>query len=110
MEIMSASPLAKTASAISGVLILLLVMTGKETASRSFRVAQLKAAGGTTVATVGMRASCHPMPVLKIDTPAFSKARANSMTSSNRLPFATKSSNEILKMIKPSGPKACRTF
>ena len=77
METMSASPLANTASAISGVLILLLVMTGTATASRSLRVAQLNAAGGTTVATVGMRASCQPMPELKIETPAFSRAFAN---------------------------------
>jgi hypothetical protein len=46
-------------------------MTGIETLPISFLVTQAKAARGTLVAIVGMRASCQPIPVLMIVAPAF---------------------------------------
>ncbi len=77
MEIISASPEANTYSAISGVLIRLEVMSGTLTCPFSLRVTQVKAARGTLVAMVGIRASCQPMPVLIMVAPAFSIALAS---------------------------------
>ena len=80
-----------------------LVITGTLTTSRKRRVAQLKAARGTKVATVGMRASCQPMPVLSSETPAACKASANALTSSQLQPCSTKSSKEMRKMMQQMG-------
>ena len=71
METISASPRAITASATSGVLIRLDVMTGIGISARNRALTQVKAARGTEVAMVGIRASCQPIPVLKIVAPAF---------------------------------------
>ena len=109
MDTMSASPRASSASATSGMLMRLLVITGTVTTSRSRRVAQLKAARGTMVATVGTRASCQPMPVLSKETPAACKASANARVSSQWLPCATKSSSEMRKMMRKSLPTTSRT-
>ena len=59
MDTISASPRAKTVSATSGVLIRLEVMTGIDNSARTLALAQVKAARGTLVAMVGMRASCQ---------------------------------------------------
>ena len=69
---MSASPDAKTCSAISGVLIRLEVTKGMFTLPFNFLVTQVNAARGTLVAIVGIRASCQPIPVLIMVAPAFS--------------------------------------
>ena len=61
----------RTYSAISGVLIRLDVISGSFTSPFSFSVTQVNAARGTLVAMVGIRASCHPIPVLIIVAPAF---------------------------------------
>ena len=58
----------------------------------SFSVTHAKAARGTLVAMVGMRASCQPMPVLMRVAPAASTAWASSTTSSNEEPPSTRSS------------------
>ena len=67
------------------------VISGIPTLPISLRVTQAKAARGTEVAMVGMRASCQPMPVLMIVAPAASTAWASSTTSSKVEPFGTKS-------------------
>jgi hypothetical protein len=76
IETMSAQPSASTASATSGVLMRLEVMSGIETSPIMRFVSQVKAARGTEVAMVGTRASCQPMPVLMIEAPAASTALA----------------------------------
>ena len=53
---------------------------------------EAKAARGTIVAIVGIRASCQPMPVLMIVAPAASMPCASSTTSSQLLPPSTRSS------------------
>ena len=82
IETISASPLASTDSATSGVLIRLDVITGMLSDSLNLAVTQVKAARGTFVAIVGMRASCQPIPVLIMVAPAFSMARPSSTASS----------------------------
>ena len=67
IDTMSALPRANMASPTSGVLMRLEVITGMVNALRTLAVTQVKAARGTLVAMVGMRASCQPMPVLMID-------------------------------------------
>jgi hypothetical protein len=96
MLTMSAAPLASTASATSGVLMRFDVTSGSFTAPDAFNrsVTHENAARGTIVAIVGMRASCHPMPVLRIDAPAASIAAASSSTSSQLDPSGTRSSIE----------------
>ena len=91
IEIRSASPLAKTLSATSGVLIRLEVITGTVKCLRMVWVTQVKAARGTLVAMVGIRASCQPIPVLIMVAPAFSMACPSCTTSSRLLPSGTKS-------------------
>ena len=91
MLTMSAQPEASTSSATSGVLMRFEVMTGMETLPISFFVTQAKAARGTEVAMVGTRASCQPMPVLRIEAPAFSTSRASCTTSSKVEPSGTRS-------------------
>ena len=88
---MSAQPSASTCSATSGVLIRLEVMIGMPTSPISFFVTQVKAARGTEVAMVGIRASCQPMPVLRIEAPADSTARARVTTSSQVEPSGIRS-------------------
>ena len=60
-------------------------------AVRSFLVTQAKAARGTLVAMVGMRASCQPIPVLRMLAPAAVTARASSSTSGQELPSGIRS-------------------
>jgi hypothetical protein len=74
IDTMSASPAASTSSATSGVLMRLVVISGIFTSPFMRAVTQAKAARGTIVAMVGMRASCQPMPVLMIVAPAASMA------------------------------------
>ena len=65
-ETMSASPRAMISSASSGALIRFEAMSGMPTASFTCRVAQANAPRGTACAMVGMRASCQPMPELRM--------------------------------------------
>ena len=58
--------------------------TGIFTASLMRRAAQAKPARGTACAMVGMRASCQPMPVLRIVAPACSMACASCTVSAPR--------------------------
>ena len=109
METISASPSAKTCSAISGVLIRLEVTTGTENACLNFAVTQVKAALGTLVAIVGILASCQPIPVLIIVAPTFSTALPSCITSSALLPPSTRSSIDNLKMMMKLAPTASRT-
>ena len=88
---MSATPRASRSSATSGVLIRLEVMTGIPTSPISLAVTQAQPARGTDVAMVGTRASCQPMPVLRIEAPARSTARASCTTSSWVLPSGMRS-------------------
>jgi hypothetical protein len=83
---MSASPRARMPSATSGVLMRLVATTGTGSASRSRAVTQAKAALGTSVAIVGMRASCQPMPVFTRVAPAAATAWPRRTTSSQLLP------------------------
>ena len=94
MEIRSALPAARICSATSGVLIRLLVTNGMDTAPFSRPVTQVKAARGTMLAMVGMRASCQPMPVLMMVAPAVSTCLASATTWGQELPPATRSSME----------------
>lgn len=70
----------------------LVVISGMPTSPRSLAVTLVKAARGTLVAMVGIRASCQPMPVLIRVAPAFSTAFASSTISSQLLPPSTRSS------------------
>ncbi|MCY1507965.1 hypothetical protein D9M68_422590 [compost metagenome] len=109
METMSASPSASTCSATSGVLMRLVVISGIFTSPRSLAVTLVKAARGTLVAMVGMRASCQPMPVLMRVAPAASMALARVTISSQVLPPSTRSSMDRRKMMMKFGPTASRT-
>ncbi|MCY1451162.1 hypothetical protein D9M71_680170 [compost metagenome] len=109
IETMSASPSASTASATSGVLMRLVVISGMFTTPRSLAVTLLNAARGTLVAMVGIRASCQPMPVLIRVAPACSMALASSSISSQVLPPSTRSSIDRRKMMMKFGPTAPRT-
>ena len=95
IETMSAEPSARIRSATAGSLIRFVVQSGIPTWPFSFRVTQAKAARGTLVAIVGTRASCQPMPVLRIVAPAASMAFASCTTSGHVLPPGTRSSIEI---------------
>src|SRR5690606_40713037 len=79
-------------SAISGVLMRLVVISGICTSPLSLAVTLVKAARGTLVAMVGMRASCQPIPVLMMVAPAASMALARVTISSQTLPPSIKSS------------------
>jgi len=70
----------------------LVATRGMETSPFSRFVTQAKAARGTLVAMVGMRASCQPMPVLRMVAPAASMALASCTTSSAVEPPSTRSS------------------
>jgi hypothetical protein len=72
IETIAASPLARISSASSGVLIRFDATTGIATARCTRAGAKRNAARGTTYAIVGMRASCQPMPVLRMSAPAAS--------------------------------------
>ncbi|MNP11766.1 hypothetical protein D3C76_1039690 [compost metagenome] len=109
IETISASPSARICSATSGVLIRLVVISGIFTEPRSFAVTLAKAARGTLVAMVGMRASCQPIPVLMIVAPACSTALASCTISSQVLPPSTRSSIERRKIMMKFGPTASRT-
>ena len=104
METISARPSARICSATSGILIRLVVTKGIFTSPFIFCVTHVKAALGTMVAIVGIRASCQPIPVLMILTPAFSNSFANNTTSSHVLPSGTKSNIESLNMRINSSP------
>ena len=75
-------PQPSNSSASSGVLIRFEVMTGIPTCPISLRVTQAQPPRGTEVAMVGTRASCQPMPVLRMLAPAASIALASCTTSS----------------------------
>ena len=92
IDTISAWPEANTCSAISGVLIRFEVIKGTLTKPFSFSVTHVNAARGTFVAMVGIRASCHPIPVLIMVAPAFSISFASCTTSSKVEPPSTKSS------------------
>jgi hypothetical protein len=57
-------------------------MTGIGISDRTIAVTHVKAARGTEVAIVGIRASCQPMPVLSIVAPAAAISFPSFMTSS----------------------------
>ena len=92
IDTMSASPRSRIASATAGSLMRLVATSGTRTSAFSRRVTQANAPRGTSVAIVGMRASCQPMPVLMIVAPAASTALASATTSSHVLPPSTRSS------------------
>ena len=92
IDTMSALPSARMDSAISGVLMRLVAISGMPTCSLSFCVTQAKPARGTQVAMVGMRASCQPMPLLISVAPAASIACASCTTSSKVEPPSIRSS------------------
>ena len=108
IDTMSAQPEASTSSATSGVLMRLVVISGIVTSPLSRWVTHAKAARGTMVAMVGMRASCQPMPVLMIVAPAASMALASATTSSQLLPPSTRSSIDRRKMMMKFGPTLAR--
>ena len=95
IETRSASPEARISSATSGVLIRLEAQTGTSTSALSRAVSDRQAARGTWVMIVGTRASCQPIPVLKIVTPASSRRWASSTISSQVWPPSTRSSSEM---------------
>ena len=109
IETMSAQPAAKTASAVAGVLMRLVVISGMRSLPISRWVTHAKLARGTQVAMVGIRASCQPMPVLISVAPAASTAKASCKTSSNVLPSSTKSSIDKRKITINCSPTASRT-
>ncbi|GBF31105.1 hypothetical protein MnTg04_01059 [bacterium MnTg04] len=81
METISAQPWARTSSAFSGVLILLVVINGMLSLPMSRLLTQAKPARGTIVAMVGILASCQPIPVLIMLLPAAVTASASCSTS-----------------------------
>ena len=109
IEMRSAWPSARICSATSGVLMRFDATTGTSTTPLSFAVVHANAARGTDVTMVGMRASCQPMPVLMIDTPAASMRRASSAVSSQLCASSTRSSRLIRYMTMKSSPTASRT-
>ena len=96
-------------SAISGVLMRLDATTGTDTSGRSLPVTHEKAPRGTDVTIVGMRASCQPIPVLRIETPAASSFFARFTVSSQLCASSTRSSSEIRYITMKSLPTASRT-
>ena len=112
IEIKSARPSAKIASATAGVLIRLEAATGIATAALIRSDAETKAARGTACAMVGTRASCQPIPVVKLSAPAASSNVASSTSSSPVSPPSTRSSIDMRNAIaRPSAtrPRAWRT-
>ena len=105
----SACPEAMISSAISGVLMRLDATTGTDTSGLSLPVTQANAARGTEVTIVGMRASCQPMPVLMIETPAVSSFLASSTVSSQLCASSTRSSRLMRYITMKSSPTAART-
>jgi hypothetical protein len=81
-------------SATSGMLMRLVATSGTFTCGLSLAVTPAKAARGTEVAMVGMRASCQPMPELMIVAPAASMACACCTISSQLLPSSTRSTSD----------------
>ena len=74
------------------MLMRLVAISGSDTCGFRRAVMPVKAARGTEVAMVGMRASCQPMPVLISVAPAASMALACCTTSSQARPSSTRSS------------------
>ena len=107
-DTMSPKPCAKTLSATSGVLRRLETTTGISTASLMRRVSATKAARGTAWAMVGIGASCQPMPLLIMSTPAASSSRANTKASSAGCALSTRSSTDKRNMITKSSPTSAR--
>ena len=85
------------------------VHSGTPTSPISFCVTHVKPARGTQVAMVGTRASCQPMPVLIMETPAASISLARESTSSQSEPWSTRSSMDSRKMTAKSSPTDRRT-
>ena len=109
IETRSEWPADSTCSAISGVLIRFVATSGTDTAPLSLAVTQLNPPRGTEVAIVGIRASCQPIPVLMMLTPAASSPSASPTTSPHSLPSLTRSSIDSRNMIMKSSPVAART-
>src|SRR5689334_5907591 len=105
----SAWPEARISSAISGVLMRLDATTGTDTSGRSLAVTHENAPRGTDVTIVGMRASCQPMPVLMIETPASSIFLASATVSSQLWASSTRSSSDIRYTTMKSSPTDSRT-
>ena len=113
IETRSAWPEAMMPSATSGVLIRLEATTGTGVpfscrASRSRAVYDTNAARGTDVTMVGTRASCQPMPVLMIETPACCSVSASSTVSSQDCASSTRSSRLWRYMTMKSSPTSSR--
>ena len=108
IDTISACPSIKICSAISGILIRLVATKGIFTSPLIFSVTQENAARGTIVAIVGIRDSCHPIPVLIIVAPAFSISFAKATTSSQLLPPSTKSNMDNLYIIIKCRPTFSR--
>ena len=100
----------KTSSTFSGVFILLDVINGIVIFPINFFVTHENAAGGTDVAMVGIRASCHPMPVFMIFIPAASSFLAKITTSSCDDPFGIKSIIERRNIRRKFSPNADLIF
>ncbi|SLI38100.1 Uncharacterised protein [Mycobacteroides abscessus subsp. abscessus] len=98
----------RISSATSGMLIRLDAHTGIETSRAIFAVNSTKAARGTEVTMVGTLASCQPMSVLMIVTPARSSSRASSRISAKVCPPSTSSAMDSRKIRMNSGPTAAR--
>ena len=77
------------------MLIRLVATTGTETCCFRRAAYEVKAARGTEVTMVGTRASCQPMPRLRMLAPAASTSAASAVTSSQVWPSSTRSSTEI---------------
>ena len=113
IETRSAWPDATICSAISGVLIRFEATTGTAApcsarASRSRPVTGAKAARGTEVTMVGTRASCQPMPVLMIETPASASLSDSATVSSHDWASSTRSSRLWRYMTTKSSPTSSR--
>ena len=78
------------------MLMRLVATSGSFTSGRSLAVTPANAARGTEVAMVGTRASCQPMPVLRMVAPAASMALAWATMSSQPEPSGTSSSIDSL--------------
>ena len=109
IDTMSASPRAMTSSATCGSLMRLDATSGIDTLPIRRRVTWAKAARGTLVMIVGTRASCQPMPLLMMFTPACSSACASATTSSQLLPSSTRSIIETRNTMMKSRPTRSRT-
>mmetsp|Transcript_22631 Transcript_22631/g.63009 ORF Transcript_22631/g.63009 Transcript_22631/m.63009 type:complete len:254 (+) Transcript_22631:1290-2051(+) len=77
--------------------------------SRRRWVGVTKAPRGTFEAIVGTRDSCHPIPVLRMVTPAVRSSSASRTVSSQDMPPSTSSHSEMRKTTTKSLPRCLRT-